>query len=39
VTLYKRLTLIVRDGVVEEALDPVFPPDQAAEQALARLGP
>jgi peroxiredoxin len=39
VTLYKRLTLIVRDGVVEEALYPVFPPDQAAEQALARLGP
>ena len=37
VTLYRRLTLIVRDGVVEQALYPVFPPDQAAEQALAAL--
>lgn len=38
VTLYKRLTLIVRDGVVEDAVYPVFPPDEAAEQALTRLG-
>ncbi len=38
VTLYKRLTLIVRDGVVENALYPVFPPDEAAAQALAALG-
>jgi len=37
VTLYRRLTLIVRDGVIEQALYPVFPPDGAAEQALAAL--
>jgi peroxiredoxin len=37
VTLYRRLTLIVRDGIVEDAIYPVFPPDEAAEQALARL--
>jgi peroxiredoxin len=37
VILYKRLTLIVRDGMVEQALYPVFPPDKAAEQALAAL--
>ena len=38
VTLYKRLTLIVRDGVIEDAIYPVFPPTEAADQALARLG-
>jgi len=38
VTLYKRLTLIVRDGAVEKALYPVFPPDEAAAQALTALG-
>jgi peroxiredoxin len=37
VTLYKRLTLIVRDGAVEDVIYPVFPPDEAARQALARL--
>ncbi|MEA2386198.1 MAG: hypothetical protein QOJ22_372 [Thermoleophilaceae bacterium] len=37
VTLYKRLTLILRDGVVEDVVYPVFPPDQAAAQALERL--
>jgi peroxiredoxin (alkyl hydroperoxide reductase subunit C) len=37
VKLYKRLTLIVRDGVVERAIYPVFPPTEAAEQALAAL--
>jgi peroxiredoxin len=37
VMLYKRITLIVRDGLVEDAIYPVFPPDEAAEQALARL--
>jgi peroxiredoxin len=37
VTLYRRLTLIVREGIVEDAIYPVFPPDEAAEQALARL--
>lgn len=31
---YKRLTLIVADGTIAAALYPVFPPDQAAEQAL-----
>jgi len=38
VTLYRRLTLIVRDGIVEDALYPVFPPTEAAAQALAALG-
>ena len=38
VMLYKRLTLILRDGVVKDAIYPVFPPDRAAEQALERLG-
>jgi peroxiredoxin len=37
VTLYKRLTLIVRDGMIEDAIYPVFPPTEAADQALARL--
>jgi len=35
--LYKRLTLIVRDGIVERAIYPVFPPAEAAEKALAAL--
>jgi len=30
-TLIKRLTLIVRDGIIEHVLYPVFPPDQNAE--------
>ena len=33
----KRVTLIASRGKVEAALYPVFPPDQAAEQALAWL--
>ena len=37
VTLYKRLTLILREGVVEDVIYPVFPPNEAAEQALAQL--
>ena len=37
VTLYRRLTLILRDGVVEDLVYPVFPPTEAAAQALARL--
>ena len=37
VTLYRRLTLIVRDGEVEDVVYPVFPPGEAAEQALERL--
>lgn len=32
--LYKRLTLIVQDGVVEHVFYPVFPPDQHAQQVL-----
>ncbi|MFI1969857.1 peroxiredoxin [Streptomyces cinnamoneus] len=35
--LYKRLTLIVRDGVIERVFYPVFPPDQHAEQVLGWL--
>jgi peroxiredoxin len=34
---YRRLTLIVDEGAIEAALYPVFPPDQAAAQALAWL--
>jgi peroxiredoxin len=36
-TLYKRLTLIIRDGVVEHAFYPVFPPGEHAQQVLAWL--
>ena len=36
-TLLKRLTLFLRDGRVEDVIYPVFPPDQSAAQALARL--
>ena len=32
--LLKRLTLIIRDGVVEHVFYPVFPPDRNAEQVL-----
>jgi peroxiredoxin len=31
---YRRLTLVLSDGAIEAALYPVFPPDQAAAQAL-----
>jgi hypothetical protein len=31
---YQRLTLVLREGAIEAALYPVFPPDQAAAQAL-----
>jgi peroxiredoxin len=34
---YRRLTLIVNEGAIEAALYPVFPPAQAAAQALAWL--
>lgn len=33
-TLYKRLTLIIRGGVVEHAFYPVFPPGEHAQQVL-----
>ncbi len=36
-TLYKRLTLIVRDGVIEYVFYPIFPPDRHAEQVLTWL--
>ena len=37
VTLYRRITLILRDGVIEDVIYPVFPPGEAPTQALARL--
>ena len=36
-TLYKRLTMIVRDGVIEEVIYPVFPPDRNAADVVAWL--
>ncbi|MBW8486330.1 redoxin family protein [Actinomadura parmotrematis] len=36
-TLYKRLTLIIRDGAVEHVFYPVFPPNEHAGQVLAWL--
>jgi peroxiredoxin len=36
-TLIRRLTLIVRDGVIADVVYPVFPPDRGAELALARI--
>lgn len=35
--LYRRLTMLVRDGVVEHVFYPVFPPDQHAQQVLRHL--
>lgn len=32
--LYRRLTLMVRDGAVEHVFYPVFPPDQHAQQVV-----
>jgi peroxiredoxin len=37
VTLYKRLTLIIRNGLIEHAFYPIFPPNEHAEQVLAWL--
>ncbi|GAA3038286.1 hypothetical protein GCM10020000_15590 [Streptomyces olivoverticillatus] len=37
VPLFRRLTMIVRDGIVEHVFYPVFPPDRHAEQVLAWL--
>jgi peroxiredoxin len=34
---FKRLTLVVSEGTIEAALYPVFPPDEAPEQALVWL--
>jgi peroxiredoxin len=36
-TLYKRLTLIIRDGVIEHAFYPIFPPSEHPQQVLAWL--
>ncbi|MFC9630403.1 redoxin family protein [Streptomyces mirabilis] len=36
-TLYKRLTLIIRDGVVEHVFYPIFPPNEHADQVLTWL--
>lgn len=36
-TLYKRLTLIIRDGVIEHVFYPVFPPNEHADQVLTWL--
>lgn len=36
-TLYKRLTLIIRDGLIEHVFYPVFPPDEHAQQVLGWL--
>src|SRR5215470_10714658 len=33
-TLYRRLTMIVTNGVIEHVFYPVFPPDQHARQVL-----
>ena len=34
-TLYKRLTLVARDGVIVKVFYPVFPPDENADEVLA----
>lgn len=36
-TLLKRLTLVIKDGVVEQVFYPVFPPDRNAEEVLVWL--
>jgi peroxiredoxin/DNA-binding transcriptional MerR regulator len=36
-TLYKRLTMIIRDGVIEHVFYPVFPPGDHADQVMAWL--
>ena len=33
-TLLKRITLFIHDGVIEHVIYPVFPPDRSAEEAL-----
>lgn len=33
-TLAKRLTMFLRDGVIEHVIYPVFPPDRSAEEAV-----
>jgi peroxiredoxin len=36
-TLYKRLTMIARDGRIERVFYPVFPPDRHVDDVLAAL--
>lgn len=36
-TLVKRITLLIRDGVITKVFYPVFPPDQNAENVIAFL--
>jgi hypothetical protein len=36
-TLLRRLTMVLRAGRVDRVLYPVFPPDRAAQDALAAL--
>lgn len=33
-TLVKRLTIFILDGVIEHVMYPVFPPDRSAEEAV-----
>jgi peroxiredoxin/DNA-binding transcriptional MerR regulator len=37
ITLFKRLTLIIRDNIIEHAFYPVFPPNEHAQQILTWL--
>jgi peroxiredoxin len=36
-TLFKRITLVIRDGVIEHVFYPVFPPGEHAREVLAWL--
>jgi peroxiredoxin len=36
-TLFKRLTLVLRDGIIEHVFYPIFPPNEHAQQVLAWL--
>ena len=36
--LYKRLTLIAREGTIDEVIYPVFPPGSDAAKTVALLG-
>ncbi|RCW46830.1 peroxiredoxin [Halopolyspora algeriensis] len=36
-TLYKRLTLVIRDSTIEHAFYPIFPPNQHAQEVLVWL--
>ena len=36
-TLYKRMALVIDDGVISKAFYPVFPPDKNAEEVIAWL--